>query len=234
MIFWKKKPLLMEFHCSSDMFGVLPDPIPAVKGLPDWYKKIPAFDAEHTTVKDTGITVKRCLPFLDALSAGYLLCAPCDINIRLYDGGQSAETNSGFPYEVIGSHKGFQNKGSPDENRINLKFYTFWTVKTPPGYSALFTHPLNHPQNIFKSLSAVVDTDRYVSLVNMPFYMTGPDGLYTIEKGTPIAQVIPFKREKFEMVVRESTLDESKEGFKQTQNLLSTLGWYRNFIRAKR
>ncbi len=41
----------------------------------------------------------------------------------------------------------------------------------------------------------MVDTDSYQSLIHFPFVATAPDGVHVIEKGTPIVQVIPFKRD---------------------------------------
>ena len=60
-----------------------------------------------------------------------------------------------------------------------------------------FTSPLNHLEGRFKLFDGVVDTDTYYTHVNFPFIFTGGDGEYLIEKGTPLVQVIPFKREKY-------------------------------------
>jgi hypothetical protein len=45
----------------------------------------------------------------------------------------------------------------------------------------------------------VVDTDTYTSPVNFPFTLNDPKFEGLIPAGTPIAQVIPFKREQWEM-----------------------------------
>ncbi|HZA66481.1 MAG TPA: hypothetical protein VE592_05995 [Geminicoccaceae bacterium] len=41
----------------------------------------------------------------------------------------------------------------------------------------------------------MVNTDRYASLISFPLIVTGPDGLYPLEKGMPLVQVIPFRRD---------------------------------------
>ena len=67
-------------------------------------------------------------------------------------------------------------------------------IKTPPGYSVLFTHPMNWHYLPFYSLSGVVDTDTYTMPVLFPFMMKNNfEGI--IPKGTPVIQIIPFKRD---------------------------------------
>jgi hypothetical protein len=79
--------------------------------------------------------------------------------------------------------------------RNPYKFENKWVMETPPGYSCLITHPLNRFDLPFFTMSGIVDTDQYNFLpVNLPFFLKeGFEGI--IPKGTPIAQVIPFKRE---------------------------------------
>ena len=56
-----------------------------------------------------------------------------------------------------------------------------------------------HNQNDrFVILEGVVDTDNYYTAVNFPFVLKTPDKEFMIPAGTPIAQVIPFKRDKWE------------------------------------
>jgi hypothetical protein len=77
-----------------------------------------------------------------------------------------------------------------------FKFKNNWSIKTPKGYSALFVHPLNRGDLPFYTLSGFVDTDDYNTPVNFPFLIRADfEGI--IPKGTPIAQVIPIKRESW-------------------------------------
>jgi hypothetical protein len=76
------------------------------------------------------------------------------------------------------------------------KFKNDWSIKTPNGYSALFTHPLNRGDLPFYTLSGFVDTDGYNGPVNFPFLIRSDfEGI--IPAGTPIVQVIPIKRESW-------------------------------------
>ena len=103
--------------------------------------------------------------------------------------------------------------------KVPLKFINPWIVQTPPGYSCLFTSPLNHMETRLKILDGVVDTDEYYNNVNTPFVWTGGDGEFNIPKGTPLIQIIPFKRETYS--VEYAAVDETRRV--QTINTLGTI-----------
>ena len=48
-------------------------------------------------------------------------------------------------------------------------------------------------------MPGIVDTDKYVSPVNFPFILNDIKFTGLIPAGTPIAQVIPFKRDSWKM-----------------------------------
>jgi hypothetical protein len=58
-----------------------------------------------------------------------------------------------------------------------------------------------HRESPFTILDGIVDTDSYNAPVNFPFVLNdwGFEGL--IPAGTPMAQVIPFKRESWQMEI---------------------------------
>jgi len=75
-----------------------------------------------------------------------------------------------------------------------------WAVETPGGYSCLFTPPLNNEDSPIIPFSGIVDTDSYSAPVNFPFQLKeGFRGL--IPAGTPLIQVLPFKRESWKMQI---------------------------------
>ena len=57
---------------------------------------------------------------------------------------------------------------------------------------------MHNPSNRFAILEGIVDTDTYTAAVNFPFVLKTPTEEFMIPAGTPIAQVIPFKRDKWE------------------------------------
>lgn len=213
----------IEFSAHEDYFAFKEDyPIPAKLNIPEWYKKL-----DHTVLNKT---VKGCMPFLDSLTAGYILKMPQDFYIRhnidnqnekrekfkdsfqtfgLHDQTQilyakSLNLNSG-----VDIHPPKQLEGSPlIEKNKNLPFYKIlnpWKIKTPKGYSCLFVPPLNNTDDRFSIIPAIVDTDTFIDEINFPIVINGDKYSTletTIKKGTPYVQIIPFKRDSWKMIFK--------------------------------
>jgi hypothetical protein len=195
--------MMLTFRCPPELDAVLPRPIPAVQGLPDWYKVAPAKAFNQTMGEETQ-TVKKCPPFIDAMTYGFLIPLPIDLRVQDGEFSWSFDVPKGFVSEYshspIGFHDPSQVAGTPffDDDRFIIKFNNFWTIEAPPGYSLLFTHPVNRADLPFTTLTGLVDSDT--------FHHTPPafparwhdlsfNGL--LPKGTPIAQCLPVKRESW-------------------------------------
>ena len=100
---------------------------------------------------------------------------------------------------MVSNHGPHQVAGNPKEPSPPCKFHNYWTIRTPPGWSCLFVPPLNRSGQPFECVAGVVDTDTYAAHIHFPFFATAPDGLYIIEKGTPLVQIIPFRRDSLSM-----------------------------------
>ncbi len=190
-------------------------PIPSILNIPQWYKNL-----EH---KKDNKTVKVCMPFLDSLTAGYILKVPVDYYIEhnvdtlgvKNTGFHSSQKNKDLAdeinlnYDKDGAfHQTRQIKDSPLlEKNKNLPIHKInnpWIIKTPPGYSTLFVSPFNNSDDRFSIISGIVDTDTFDVEVNFPFIVNGdkyPTLKTTIKRGTPYVQVIPFKRQKWKMKI---------------------------------
>jgi hypothetical protein len=181
-------------------------PVQASKYLPEWYKKQDSFIDNKSKVaplpKDghaTFATIKKCMPVFDALSSGYLLLTPCDISVSQLD-GDFYFTWVNTDYEVIQFHPLKQADQYPSKTVKNAypKWVNPWSIKTPKGYSILITAPF-HRNNIFEALPGIVDTDKYNLPINIVFQMSQSNYEGLVPAGTPIAQIIPFKRDKWSM-----------------------------------
>src|SRR2546421_6325607 len=71
---------LIEFHTSPQLRERIPHPYPASHHVPEWMKQMPA-DFEQ------GGTLKRCPPFLAAMTAGYIIPAPADAKLIMQQDG---------------------------------------------------------------------------------------------------------------------------------------------------
>lgn len=198
----------IKFSCDAHLLGVIPNPVPAIKAAPDYFRIIKPQSSE----KPSSGTVKRCVPFLDALSAGFIIPIWCDVYVLARNGEISIEFPVNFAQKAtLGSHGSVQIPKHPLSNKpygnMPMKWMNPWVVETEPGISCIFIPPLNHMETRFKLLDGVVDTDTYYNNINLPFLWTGGDGEFFIAKGTPLVQVIPFRREHQEFEVSAIDLD---------------------------
>lgn len=226
----------IEFVCDPADHGVIAEPVEAKTELPDWFRRLPAIAKSNLSATDNGLTVKRCMPFLDALTTGWILPLAASVRLEIRDGGQTVEAGWEFDKVMVSNHAQHQVSGNPYAPRPPCKFHNYWTIKTPPGWSCLFVPPLNRPDAIVEVLAGVVDTDTYRSHIHFPFVAIGPDGVHTLEKGMPLVQVIPFQRRSTHIAasIRAERPDEATERTKILRNTMASEGWYRRFARAKR
>lgn len=197
--------LKIKFHPSTEVADqIMEEPKSAAKFLPDWYKKISTFianDSDNPKLPNlkSNLTSKACIPLLDAYTAGYIITLPCDI-LATKDQRYPHRLMWDVSWAAITEHSRFQYQGFnlPSEYEPDaFKWEAYFTVETPPGYSCYFMHPANRLDLPFYTLSGLVDTDNYKLPVNLPFFLR-KDFEGIIPKGTPIAQIIPIKRESWE------------------------------------
>ena len=176
-------------------------PQPASKLIPDWYKNMESYIAGNkkpTGSGNTDATIKRCMPVFDAITAGYIITSPADVYVSIKEEKQFFEWST---LGLISFHPVEQAPEHPARNQHAYpKWNNPWAIKTPKGYSTLFTQPM-HRESVFTILPGIVDTDTYTAPVNFPFVVNDPNFEGLIPKGTPIAQVIPFKREGWQMEI---------------------------------
>lgn len=81
-----------------------------------------------------------------------------------------------------------------------------------------------------------MDTDNYPSQIHFPFFATDVEGVRVIERGTPLVQVIPFRRADPALngVVRAQTGAEVEATRRVLRQTDAGDGWYRKEARAAR
>jgi hypothetical protein len=178
----------------KDMVDINPHPRPSSYFISQEYKKLERFDKGNMH----NPTLKTCIPFLDSMTAGYIIPFDQDYLIDPVEKDFSVTPSNGEMSD-FGYHHAIQLpkswRKSAGENAG--KFHNKWLIKTPPGYSCLFIHPMNRAENRWKMIEAVVDTDVYINAINFPFILHKRDEQFLIKKGDPMIQVIPFKRESW-------------------------------------
>jgi hypothetical protein len=173
-------------------------PTPAAKLIPEWYKKIESYSVPPTNGAERRAfpTIKRCMPVFDSISSGYLILTHTDIEI--FEDGTFGWANDLM--ESVSKHAKEQVYNYKDKDvPVDMpKFRNPWNIKTAKGYSCLFISPMHRPTTGLKILEGIVDTDNYFNAVQLPMQIVD-NFVGTIPAGTPIAQVIPIKRDSWKM-----------------------------------
>ncbi len=228
------------FRCDPALIDRLERPVPARTALPDWLRSMPA--AAYSHLHDAEVrTVKQCPPFVDAMSHGFIVPLPCDVEVRggtlSWDWDLPPLSIEAHPRSPLSFHVPAQVTGTPfhDENRAIIKFNSFWTVELEPGYSLFATHPINRSDLPFRLLTGMVDCDRFTDVgILFPAIWIDPDFEGVLERGTPVAQCFPVVREPLEMIC-EPMGAERRDAYEATAGaLLGTPGVYRRSFRVKR
>ena len=204
----------------TDTLGVSEEfkPQPASKLIPDWYKNTESYENKLKKPDGNGGTptsIKRCMPVFDVMSAGYLLLTHTDVYVtqRINENGEINSWYEWGNFKPIQFHPNTQALLHPkvDEKNLIPKYINPWGIKTPSGYSTLFMAPAHH-DNIFEAFEGIIDTDKYNAPVNIIFTLKNKSYEGLIPAGTPIAQVIPFKRDGWKMKLG------NKEDIKNAKN----------------
>lgn len=187
--FYTDDPAALEFF----------PPQPANKAIPDWYRDIP-MRRTNTFDKIDVRTIKHCAPVQDMITSGYIIFNSYEVTLTAGQTGKYEDFKGTCPHsQYVGFHHHEQFPVELDgKAKHYFKISNQWMIKTPPGYSCLIQQPFYHLEQGYQLLPAIVDTDKHDMLVEIPGYLTS-DKSITIESGAPLVQIIPFKREDWDM-----------------------------------
>lgn len=181
---------------------VLPAPTPASKHVPEWYAKSERWvgDENKPRISQLGHNpgLKLCVPFLDGLTAGYMLTLHTDVEVEVMSPTESELRWLSMPDPLSQRNARLGEKIPRPAGHLETHFAWTgqWGIQVPKGYSVLLTHPFNRFDLPFTTLTGIMDSDLSHNSGNIPFFLKANwSGI--IEAGTPIAQVIPFKRESW-------------------------------------
>ena len=188
----------IKFLTHKSEYVHLAPPIHAKDYYPRWYKNLSRQDDQNKK------TLKTCPSIFDIMTEGYIIPLWLDLKIKNYNGVFEWD-NNGVDEITIETFGPSAVDGMPlndsTQNTV-FKFVNPWNIITPPGWSVYITQPWYHRNLDFEILPGIIETDSYHQS-NLPFiYKSVGDAFY--KQGTPLAQVIPFKRkETLNLVVEE-------------------------------
>jgi hypothetical protein len=214
-------------------------PKPSTKFIPKWYVAIKQYTNDDTKLKYPfnygmpNVSIKKCAPFLDALTSGYMAYLNEDIHVEALDDG-NARVRWRSKSELVTTHSNEQFAGFPitdDYYNAVYKWNNEWHIKTPKGYSVLFSHPANRFDLPFTTITGVVDCDYFPLSIKFPFILKKNfEGI--IEAGTPVCQLNFVKREKWSSKVHK---DNAKDYYKKYYSFFKTFtgSYKKNFWEKK-
>jgi hypothetical protein len=190
------------FSKDSFVYTSITPYVPSKKYIPDWYKDSKSwingdkFKLDHNKVPEKDI--KLCIPFLDSLYSGYTLELWCDVYVKQEENGPIITWfDQSFPPVSMRNPEVAKLLPTPLGCHSNQFTWSMpWGIKTPLGYSLIASHPHNRFDLPFVTLTGIVDAESGIAGGNHPVFFSNTfEGL--IPAGTPIVQILPFKRENW-------------------------------------
>lgn len=205
-------------------------PVPASSCVPDWYteqksylydKKVPAIDQLFVA------TIKKCIPVFDSITSGYIFFSFVDIYVQQINGIPRFVWPNFLKIDdrnedPIQFHNNWQLDKYPNvpKNQEVPKFINPWIIKTPTGYSSIIQNPM-HRDLPFQIIPGIVDTDKYLLPINFPFVLKDPNWEGMIPAKTPLAQIIPFKRDSWKIELDK--FENNKKPTKKIEDLVKSI-----------
>jgi hypothetical protein len=230
----RKKNKQIEFIAKTPYaWEVCPRPVPTKDMRPEWWTSMPpysgainglAVQAERFTVRNriSNNSAKKCGPMAETFTSGYIIPLWSDVLVEIDDLTQERQINwrvTESVFEPHGDDSYWVEKFDGYDFPV-MKFINNWLVKTPPGYSTLIVSPFGYKNLPWKAIPAIVDTDKtQLQLATPGYFKTGFQGI--IPKGTPMVQLIPFKRDDWKSSF--SFLKEDEYRRKEDKEFGSTL-----------
>ena len=218
------------------------NPIPARSYIPKWYSSADRYEkiqgTEDYYINPEGgkmLSFKACPALLDVFTSGYLYTTPCDITFYKQNNITYVKTEQGFE-DFCASRPATPNLEVPvGYQKEHFHWYPNWAPSLPEGYSALYVTPLNRFELPFITTAGIIDNDKMDTPGLMPFFLR-EDFEGTLPAGTPYVQIIPFKREDWEMDLKLYTYDQILERHNYQANKFRTKdgGAYKERVWSKK
>jgi hypothetical protein len=219
---------------ATDEYGweVCDKPFPASQAIPEWWRAMTPYrpseenpDGKKIIVRNSSANAgpKKCVPMLDAITSGYIIPLWSDVQVTQVEGNPQISWR--VKRNVFELHADTKGPGVEVEKPEGFsdqvfKFINTWRVSTPPGYSILITQPFGYRQSPFHAIPAIIDSDiSTLELIPPLWIKEGFEGI--IEKGTPLVQVTPFKRENWK--AEFSYMKDNEYAYLQDKNFGSNL-----------
>jgi len=210
---FKKKELqpTVQFYTRSDGLEKIVPPVPASKYIPKWWIDIPKNFQENLLYKDFKGTIKNCPALPDYWKQGYVLPLWTDLYVKIDKDGvewRTPDKKWTFEFHSYEQYIKWLPDNIRDKYKIIIKPNCPWRIKTPPGYS-IYQLPMFYQHNpVFDVLPGTIWSDIHHEINQQMVFKEY--GEFTIERGTPLAVYIPYKRTKYNFKITNYTEEAQK------------------------
>lgn len=182
--------------------------LPAREVLPDYWKRM----SKNTELHHFD-SARKCPGIGDWLGSGYIISSWTDIEIdqtnpefgpqvRLFNGRESGSAHP--PYQCLDLLE------TKSHHLGSVKLPGIWMIRTAPGWSIMLV-PLWYWHNQpWEAMPGIMHSDDHHNEVNINMILKTTKEKVSIPAGTPLVQVIPFKREPVKAVSRAATSEDLK------------------------
>lgn len=219
----------IKFASSIGNFAVATPVVPSVRVRPKWLKE-----------QKGEQRFAHCPGMMDYLNAGYIITAHTDIHIKATSEGCVVMVEgmcvaheemprlqpSQFNYAIVDGIL------QPDEvEKAAWKVPLPWTIHMRKGYSGYLLPALMHSDfhDKIRVMPGIVHFDKFHT-TNFVFVPV-KECEFTIPAGTPLIQMIPFKREDFHAECGKATERERDEHFFNMPSRVK--GYYRKYLASR-
>ncbi len=189
--------------------------------LPPQWKNMPS----KTEFSDTA---KMCPGISDYLNSGYIISTWTDISIdqsseygpnaSLYNNREGAASHPPHQCLELFAHR--------SHHLGTVKLPGCWMIKTSPGYSVMLLPLWYWPNQPWEAMPGIIHSDNHHGEVNINMILKSTEPQISIPAGTPIAQIVPFRREPVSATSRAVRV----EDIKRHHIIVKMYEWYKNGI----
>jgi hypothetical protein len=216
----------IEFFCKDENVLKYWPPKPASSCVTEEILNLENPKERYKSEERPVVNVKSCIPAMDYMTSGYIIHNAYEVELSTVFNNfkeaitiKTAETIKQDSIDTFArkSMAVFEKDTCPmNKHDVKIKQYfkfrSMWSIKTPPGYSCLVMQPFYLPDNEIQILPGIIDTDSYHLPISVTGYVISKDKI-RIPPSTPLLQVIPFKRDDWEMSVSNDVPSDNSKFF---------------------